>query len=265
MNDKTISYLERVRLTAPQQPIAIRKEHLTPSRTIINIKQRDNSWLGRNFTIRDAYAGSTLFTVEGKSFSNSQRREFRDASGLPLFELRRRYFTLTYSWELILPGGRRFGGSSDEDKILSSRLRWSWWTRDKLDVTLRAVAAASQRRQQHETRSENPENEDAKETEDVTLQVRGQGPWHITTHVIVGGRKVAHICRIISPDLQLSTASYSQPGHRLEWDAAVAEGVDLALVSLSTLSGCTNVRRKQELLAEPTGLLLGRSYRCHAV
>ncbi|KAL2006984.1 hypothetical protein VTN00DRAFT_8422 [Thermoascus crustaceus] len=247
MDHDSLDYLEQIHLPPAPHPISIRKEHITPSQTIINIKQHDDAYLGRDFTIRDAYSGSKLFTVEGKSLSSSQRREFRDASGLPLFELRRRNFTAKNAWELNLPGGGhghgnarrrswtgRGGEDGDEEKILSTRLRWSW-TRDKLDVTLKRGNATSSGAgtpplpAEEDTKGRSEDKGAENGNEDITLEVRGQDPCHVTTHVNVGGRKIAHIRRVWGKgDLTVKNC----PGHRSEWDAVVAEGVDLSLISV---------------------------------
>ncbi|KAI9746359.1 MAG: hypothetical protein M1818_000071 [Claussenomyces sp. TS43310] len=130
--------------------------------------------------------GSTLLTIIGKCFSNSQRREFKDASGLPLFELCPRYFRSEDAWFGELPGG---GG----ENLLSVALKGSM-RRDKLEVTLTNAAA--------------PEEA----AEDGTLVVRGQDFSRIAAHVMVQENRVADIRRIINGRRQSGRASTRMGG-----------------------------------------------------
>ncbi|KZF20105.1 hypothetical protein L228DRAFT_250545 [Xylona heveae TC161] len=245
------AFHDRFLLNTVAPPIAVREEYIAPSKTTITVKQNDKAWLGRDFTIRNPSSGDydydnnddddngpVLFTVECKAMSNSQRREFRDASGLPLFELRRKWLALSDAWTLRLPGSRdsiisnsscsnssgngsNSNGSRDANdaNILTGSLKWSLG-RPKFDVKLRNAAVPDA----------------AKESDKyVTLEVRGQDSNRITTHVSlpegVGGqgegKKVMQIRR--SPDEMKSNFRTGRHGYL--WEVGVAEGVDLALVS----------------------------------
>ena len=94
-------------LTPIKQPIAIRPEHVASSTTTIQVKQHSASWSSGNFTISSTPTAeepllNKLFGVDGDFASWSQRRHFRDASGLPLFEISRKRTGVT--WYLHLPG-----------------------------------------------------------------------------------------------------------------------------------------------------------------
>lgn len=72
-----------------------------------------------------------ILTSTGIVFSSTNRMEFKDSSGLPLFNLRRPRLSLLQRWWLELPGG---------DKILSVKQRWSW-AGTKFDITLKNAAS----------------------------------------------------------------------------------------------------------------------------
>ena len=178
-------------LDPPKQPIAIRPECIATAPTTLLIKQ-DISWSRGDFTAKTP-DGSTILASTGKIGSNSARKEFKDASGLPLFTLRRSWFSFSQAWWLELPGGHR---------ILSVRYRWALG-QVKLDVTLRNAASAGQ--------------------EEVTLKVRGVDVNNFSTNVICDERKVALVRKRFDrfiPALSLSP----------EYEVEVAEGMDTALV-----------------------------------
>jgi hypothetical protein len=102
-----------------------------------------------------------LFTVSGPPHDRDRTkpREFKDASGHPLFVLRRKWFTFENAWFLELPGG---GGGED---MTGTRLRWSW-TRGKIDLMLKNAAERSR----GDVKGEDGEEGGA----EVKLEIKGQ-------------------------------------------------------------------------------------------
>lgn len=115
-------------LTLPKQPIAIRPEHIAPG--ITTLRFQSTSWIGGEYAVSTFASDSQgsamdaeltkLFVIDGNPASWSQHRYFRDASGLPLFELRRKPTGVT--WFVEMPGGSspplatlapRWGGLKD--------------------------------------------------------------------------------------------------------------------------------------------------------
>lgn len=88
-------------LTALRQRIAIRPDCIADERTTLLVQQKA-AWSHGDFIARKA-DGTTILTSNGKVLSNSARKEFQDASGLPLFSLRRAWFSLTRHYWLELP------------------------------------------------------------------------------------------------------------------------------------------------------------------
>jgi uncharacterized protein YxjI len=186
-----------------KQPIAIRPEHVVSSTTTIQVKQHSASWSSGNFTISSTPTAENplsnkLFGVDGDFASWSQRRHFRDASGLPLFEISRKKTGVT--WYLQLPGE----GSSKEnasEPIATVVPKWSA-LKDKFDVHLRNAAANG---------------------EDTILAVRGQNVWKSKTNVYHHGNLVMTV-------KLTDVAAVYLPGKRPSWEVVVAEGMDLSLV-----------------------------------
>ncbi|KAE8306250.1 tubby C-terminal-like domain-containing protein [Aspergillus transmontanensis] len=183
-----------------KKPIAIRPEHIASCPTTIKVKQHSKSWSGGDFTIStckgEAGSVTKLFSVDGDFGSLSQRRHFRDSSGLPLFELHRKKSGVT--WFVHLPGDK-----SDAEPIATIATKWSVF-KDKFDVHIKNAAAGG---------------------EDTVIEVRGQDIWKVKTHVYNNGALVM-IAKLTD------VLSVYVPGKRPEWELTVAEGLDLSLASI---------------------------------
>lgn len=190
-----------------KQPIALRPEHIASAPTTLRIKHANRTGVDYKVTTVAPEAGSSskgsespvLFTVDGEFTSWSQRRIFRDAIGLPLFNLRRKAAGVTFFIEI--PG--------DEDRPLATLAPRSSVFKDKCDIYLANAAA---------------------DGEEVMLEVRGQDIWKKWTHVYFNGALV------MKTKLADMVAVYV-PGKRISWEAEVAEGMDLSLVYLSISYG----------------------------
>jgi hypothetical protein len=137
-------------------------------------------------------AGETLFTVESKGIASlSWRRTVKDASGTPLFDLRKVNFYGFYirsKWVVEL----------------CSMKHVTFEKRQAVDVIVR--------------NKEDNGNE-------VAVEVRPKDQKAITTLVNIGGATVAEI------QLTEVNDTVKLYGDRSDWKARVAGGVDLALVS----------------------------------
>ena len=186
----------RPHLHALKQPLAIRAEYIAPQTTKINIKL-GFSWSSGDFTAEKA-DGSTILSSQGIVWSWSARKEVKDASGLPLFNLRCSWFSLAKAWRLELPG--------DGHIIMVVRPRWSLG-RLKLECTFTNAAPGG-------------------EGQEVKLEVQGQDFQHLETHINYEGNTVAVVRRFFS-NRSVVTKGMFKPLVEVE----VAEGFDTALVS----------------------------------
>ncbi|PLB48742.1 hypothetical protein P170DRAFT_436481 [Aspergillus steynii IBT 23096] len=166
------------------------------------VKQHTKTWTGGDFTIstrseEDSSVLETLFTVDGEVASFSQRRHVRDASGLPIFEIRRKRAGVT--WFVHLPGD----SDSEDAKPLATIAPRLHPLKDKFDVHFKNASANG---------------------EDTVLEVRGQDIWKYRTNVYHNGTlvMVAKLTDMVSVYL---------PIKRPKWDLEVAEGFDLSLAS----------------------------------
>jgi hypothetical protein len=135
-----------------------------------------------------------LFWVTGHATSWRQRRDFTDATGLPLFQLHRKGKGVT--WFIQLPGHT---GDSEPIATLAPRFHV---LKDKFDVFFTNAVAGG---------------------EQVVLEVRGQDFWKAKTNVYFKELLVMTI-RVMNALL------YYVPFKRPEWEVEVAEGMDLSLV-----------------------------------
>lgn len=231
-------------LKAPERNIALRTEYITESKTTLLLKPQGTAESAAAYKIIDE-DDIVLFTVTGwKFYSNRSCREFRDASGLPLFELHRNWLSLRngYVWSVTLPGGssqpqrnhrRSFsstsnGGASSPGVgtgVLatgSPRIR-SLGSRPfgNFDITIEQNAAAAYTKN----------DEDKK----LTLEIERHGSALGLFDVVDGGdRKVAELRESIQHNKRLPLIS-SQSGYRPVLDLVVTAGVDLSLVSSNWL------------------------------
>jgi len=186
----------RSNLTTLKQPLAIRTDRITPQPTTLHVKQ-DLSWSNGDFTAKAA-DGAVLLSCNGKVWSNSARKEFKDASGLPLFSLRSSWFSMAKAWRLELPG--------DGHMVMAVRPRWSLG-KVKLDCTFNNAAADG-------------------EGQEVTLEVRGQDYQSSVTEICCGERKVAVVRRVFDEGGKGGNWLFKP-----EYEVDVAGGMDMALVS----------------------------------
>lgn len=177
-----------------KQALAIRADWIPSQTTKLTVKQ-DRSWSKGDFTAKQD-GGPLIFSCDGKLWSNSARKELRDATGLPLFSLRASWWSMSKAWRLELPG--------DGHMILAVRPRWSLG-RVKLDCTFTNIA---------------PGGED----QQVLLEVRGQDSQALVTHINHGEKRAATVRRVFQEG-----ASWR---FKPEYSVDVAAGMDQSLVSL---------------------------------
>jgi uncharacterized protein YxjI len=150
-------------LAALKQPVAIRPEHICSQPTVLRVRQHCLSWSLGDFTVtdttsvEDSATPKTLFTVDGKIASWTQRRAVRDASGLPIYDMRRKNMGAT--WYAELPGG-------SEPMVTLAPRRNN--LKDKLDVYVHGE-------------------------EEVLLEVRGLDVWKKKTEVYLGDLLVMEV------------------------------------------------------------------------
>lgn len=185
-----------------KQPLSIRPDQVAQRPTSLLVKQHTKSWTGGDFTISNrSVEGSskleTLFSVDGEVGSLSQRRHVRDASGLPLFDIRRKRAGVT--WFVHLPGD----SDNADAKPIATIAPKLHPLKDKFDVHFQNASA---------------------DGEDVVLEVRGQDVWKYRTHVYYNGS-------LVMVSKLTDMVSVYLPIKRPKWELEVAEGFDLSLVS----------------------------------
>ena len=176
-------------------PIAITDGFIKKGETRIAMHCHDRTF--QRITVLDE-VGEKLFTAESKGVASwSWRRTVKDASGSPIFDLRKVLGSaIRYKWVVESPSGR---------EICSVR-HISFRHRQALDVVVK--------------------NEEDKDNE-VMVEVRPKDQGALTTLVNIEGMTAAEI--------QMTEVNASHGRDRSVWRARVAGGVDLALVSTSIL------------------------------
>lgn len=204
---------KRIRLTlkGPERPIAVRKEHIPDSKTTLILRPQGDAHSAAAYKVTDE-DGLTHFTATGQKFGDRTCREFRDASGLPLFELHRRT-SLRSHWSVTLPGSNAANIATGSS--LGMNMRAVCFT-----ITFENVAAV-----------------DSKKKEDrmLTLQIEKHGNVLVTFDVVDGNRKVSEIRESIPHNRKLALMPESRERYRPVFDITVAPGVDMSLVSFMLL------------------------------
>ncbi|KAL4782194.1 hypothetical protein BJX76DRAFT_369295 [Aspergillus varians] len=220
----------------PQWPLAIRPETIVTAEpeTIITVRNSPEPWHLLDYTIAHEN-GAPMFTVHGQPWGLAQRRLFRDASGLPLFELRSRWYDSS-TLELKLPGAAT---QDDSETLLSAKCR----------VAMQAPRAVLRFRNACVPLNARPTQKQQKNKKSLSdLIVRPSGSHEAETVMeifamdvdnlvqvaIVDGQRVAFINRVTDLDV---LAEGQKPPFRFRpmWRVRVARGVDLALIAVAVV------------------------------
>ena len=188
-----------VQLQALKQPLAIRTECIARQNTKINVKLAF-SWSSGDFTA-ETTDGATILSCTGVVWSWSARKEIKDGSGLPLFNLRCSWFSVSKAWRLELPG--------DGYVIMTVRPHLALG-KLRLTCTFTNVAPGG-------------------EGQEVKLEVLSKDHQHLETHINYEEKTVAVVRRFLSDGSVLAKGKF-RPVVELE----VTEGLDTALVSCKT-------------------------------
>ena len=135
-------------------------------------------------------------SVDGKYMPQDGRRSFRDASGLPLFDIQ--VDKSGASWSLVLPGG---DGSGKDGTPIARITPRSSSLKDNLQVDVQNAAANG---------------------EEVTLLVLGQDIWKQRTNVYLGDK-------VVMTTKRTDKMSTYLPGKKVEWTVDLAAGIDISL------------------------------------
>ena len=232
-------------LKAPERTIALRTEYITENKTTLLLKPQGTAESAAAYKIIDE-DDIVLFTVTGwKFYSNRSCREFRDASGLPLFELHRNWLSLRngFVWSVTLPGGASLQQSHRRSLSSTSNAGGgAGGGAGSPGVGTGVLATGSPRIRSlgsspfgnfNFTIEQNAAAAYTKNDEDkkLTLEIERHGSALGLFDVVDGGdRKVAELRESIQHNKRLPLIS-SQSGYRPVLDLVVTAGVDLSLVS----------------------------------
>ncbi|KAI9369290.1 hypothetical protein BJX61DRAFT_161968 [Aspergillus egyptiacus] len=241
-------------------PIGLRPDYICTKPTTLKIASTQGPGKALDFSVYDAETSNALFTIDGRAWGLSQHREFRDHSGLPLFELSGRWFD-PETLAVRLPGGSRGrawgrsrgrgdGGEwSDEEELLSAKIVGVKATGKALKVVVRfrngvsgppgygegsggsgdlkkggdAKTATGKSYHGVEAGSDRDGGKENEEADVVTLQIYGDPHYHVINTVEWNGRVIASLKKIINP---------REPGNRPDWEMTTAKGTDLSLMAL---------------------------------
>lgn len=195
----------------PLRPIALRNDLIATRHTRLHMKPECNPRSETDYIIKDDLDESVVFTVTGKKFGDRPGREFRDQSGLPLFELRQKAILLRQPWTIRLPG-------CDDADLVSIHLRRNFWDFSNGNCDLKFENAAAVENKQLADKI-------------AKLRTHRRQSMLYAFDVLDGDRKVAEIQESVQKNDRLAMMPESRKGYRPILDIRVAPGVDLALVS----------------------------------
>lgn len=196
-------------LKAPDRPVAIRREYIADRKITLVLRPYGDSSSEISYSIDDL-DGVPQFTVTGRKFSDRPCREFRDASGLPLFELHRK-ISFRQAWNVSLPGSKRTSIASAVPRRSFSAAQVGCF-----DFSFENFAA-------FECKSA--------EDKDVKLEIEKHGNVLKTFDVVDGDRKIAEIRESIPHNRTLALMRDSRRGWRPIMDIDIMPEVDISLVS----------------------------------
>lgn len=190
-----------------ENPIFILREHVAANPSRLIVKQRGMSFSGGDIDVwsKDSEADAEShnenepppsYICKGTAASWTQRRNVSDSAGLPLFEICRKSFGVT--WFVRVPGHDTRAG----DRPLVTLAMAGSMLKDKFDVCVHGGNGNG-----------------------LQLKVRGQDIWKLRTNVYWGDKVVMTAKRKGTVDIYI-------PGKSLRWNVDVAPGFDTSLVRL---------------------------------
>ena len=197
-------------LRSPDRDIAFRNQYIARSKTTLVLKPfgSPQSAVAYKITEED---GTPQFTVTGRKYTDRSCREFRDVSGLPLFELHRKW-SWTNSWSISLPG-------CDTATIATGTPRWNLGNTSFGNFALSFENAAAFEGKRGDEKM-------------LTLHIERHGNVLALFDVVDGDGKVAEIRESIRHNEKLALVRGSRQGYRPAMDVIIMPGVDISLVSI---------------------------------
>jgi hypothetical protein len=209
-NARTPSCTQRKPLRSPNRDIAFRTQYITRTKATLVLRPFGNPHSAVAYKITEE-DHTPQFTVTGRKYTDRSCREFRDASGLPLFELHRKW-SWSNSWSVSLPG-------CDTATIATGAPRWTLGNTAFGNFNLSFENAAAYPGKSGEEKM-------------MTLNVERHGGRLALFDVVDGDRKVAEIRESIWHNEKLALMRMSRQGYRPALDVVVMPGVDVSLVSI---------------------------------
>lgn len=180
--------------------------------------------------------GLPLFTATGRRFNSGRGREFRDASGLPLFEVKRNWLSWRSGWVITLPGcsststtpnsSSTSSGSGGSGKDIDKAGLLATGTPRIRTLTSTPIGNFNITIAQNAGATATKRSEDKK----LTLEIERHGNALAFFDVVDGDRKVAEVRESIRHNERLALIS-SQSRYRPVFEVVVTAGMDLSLVS----------------------------------
>ncbi|CAG8045370.1 unnamed protein product [Penicillium salamii] len=198
----------RKTLRSPDRDIAFRSQYIARTKTILVLRPYGSPQSAVSYKITEE-DGTPQFTITGRKYSDRSCREFRDSSGLPLFELHRKWYR-SNSWSVSLPG-------CDDATIATGSLRWSLGKTSLGDFNLSFENAAAFDGKREEEKM-------------LTLNVERHGNALALFDIVDGDRKVAEVKESIHHNEKLNLRG-SKTGYRPALDLIIMPGVDSSMVS----------------------------------
>ena len=202
----------------PPYSMGIRPEHITEFERLLWIEPKYDAYSSNEYCIRYDSDGSTLFTATGLRYGERYTREYRDSSGLPLFETQKVW---SLGWKFRRPWRVRLPGSKEADLV---DIRFNGVVNNSFEVNFRNAVA-------HDTK-----NEDDKM---VHLVVHRVSHVYRVYEVRFGGVKVVDIRESMERNRSVPTSHYNSSGGRLPprlvMEVLVAGNFDMSLVCFGYL------------------------------
>ncbi|OQE26269.1 hypothetical protein PENSTE_c005G01222 [Penicillium steckii] len=199
----------RLTMKSPDREVALRNEHIVQAKTTLVLKPaRDDSLeVGYRIVQED---GTPMYTVTGRKFGDSSTREFRDTSGLPLFDIHRwSAISVPFHWYLTMPGSNRkdrIGTADTQTSLKGGDLRFTFQNMASNEMKLG-------------------------DEKDVTLMVRRHGEALKPFDIVDGDRRIGEVRESIQHNEKLYLTKRSRrQGFRSALEIIIAPGVDATLI-----------------------------------